>query len=111
MEAKNMIEITGTEKQVAWATSIRETFTASAAKEAAYWEDEIAGCIEDDDAEGAEWAKEKLEKHTRLTAEILDEVSSAAWWIEYGRADVLFVIRTFENVKRGIALGGEKKIK
>lgn len=105
-----MIEITGTEKQIAWATDIRANFIANASKKTAYWERELAGCIEDDDDEGAEWAKGKLEKHTRLTAEILDEVSRADWWIEYGRGDADVVIREFDAVKRGVALGGVNKI-
>lgn len=105
-----MIEITGTEKQVAWATDIRAKFVANAEKKTAIWEDDIAGCIEEDDTEGAEWAKEKLEKHNRLVTEILNEVSRAGWWIEYGRADADAVIREFDSVKRGIALGGVKKI-
>lgn len=105
-----MIEITGTEKQVAWATAIREKFIANAAKESAYWDDEIAGCIEDDDDEGAQWAREKLAKHNGLTAEILDKVSRAGWWIEYGQGDADCVIRKFESVKRGTALGGVKRI-
>lgn len=105
-----MIEITGTEKQVAWATEIRAKFIAAADKIKAEWQDDYDGCIEDGDAEMADWAKGKLEKHNRLTAEILDEVSSAKWWIEYGRADSDVVIREFDAVKRGVALGGVNKI-
>lgn len=72
-----MIEITGTEKQVAWANDIRAKFIASADKIAAIWQDDVDGCIEDGDTESAEWAQGKLDKHNRLVAEILDEVSSA----------------------------------
>lgn len=104
-----MIEITGTEKQIVWATDIRAKFIAAAAKESAYWEGEIAGCIEDEDSEGAEWAKGKLEKHNRLTSEILNEVSRAGWWIEYGQADADCVIRKFDAAKRGVSVGGAKR--
>lgn len=104
-----MIEIIGTEKQVAWAIDIRAKFITNASKVTKYWADEVDGCVEDGDAEGAEWAKSKLEKHNRLTAEILDEVSSAKWWIEYGRGDADFIIREFDKVKRGVALGGVNK--
>ena len=105
-----MIEITGTEKQVAWANDIRAKFIANAAKKAAYWQDEIDWCIEDEDTEGAEWAKGKLEQHTRLTTEILNEVSRAGWWIEYGQGSADYVIREFDAVKRGANFGGVNKI-
>ena len=92
-------------------TDIRAKFIANAAKKSAHWRDDIAGCIEDDDSEGAAWATEKLEKLNRLTAEILNEVSRAGWWIDYGRADADIVIREFDSVKRGIALDGSKRIR
>lgn len=106
-----MIEITGTENQVAWATDIRAKFIANAEKLIAETEQDILDDIEDE--VGDEWIekdKARLARYQTRTAEILDEVSSAKWWVEYGRGDADCVIREFDHVKRGIALGGANKI-
>ena len=115
-----MIEITGTEKQVAWATDIRAKFIASAealiAEEVRLQEKRMAEVAETtgDKLDKLNKRIEKyaaiIEKYQTRTAEILNEVSRAGWWIEYGRADADIVIREFDSVKRGIALGGFKKI-
>lgn len=115
-----MIEITGTEKQVAWATDIRAKFAAAAdaliAEEVRLQEKRIAQTAgtSGDKLEKLNKRIEKyaaiIEKYRTKTAEILDEISSAKWWIEYGRADADVVIREFDRVKRGVALGGVTKI-
>lgn len=110
-EKPKLAELTGTEKQIAWATDIREKFTAAAKKLINDTEQEILDDIEDE--VGDDWIekdKARLAKYQTRTAEILNEVSRAGWWIEYGRGDADVVIREFDNVKRGIAFGGVKRI-
>lgn len=106
-----MIEITGTEKQVAWASDIRARFIANAEKLIRETEQEIRDDIEDE--VGDDWIekdKARLNKYQTRTTEILNEVSCAGWWIEYGQGDADCVIRKFDSVKRGVAIGGVKKI-
>lgn len=106
-----MIEIIGTEKQVAWATEIREKFIANAEELIKETEQEILDDIEEE--VGDEWIQRdraKLARWQTRTAEILNEVSRAGWWIEYGQGDADCVIREFDSVKRGVALGGVNKI-
>ena len=96
-----MIELTGTEKQIAWANDLRERFIEDAAKTTKMWKDDLAGCIEDGDTQGEEWTRERLEKHTRIVSEILNEVSRAGWWIDFGRGDAINTKEKFCSAKRG----------
>lgn len=106
-----MIEITGTEKQVAWATDIRAKFIAKAEALIKKAEQDILDDIEDEvDDEWIQKDKARLANYQARTAEILNEVSRAGWWIEYGQGDADCVVRKFDKVKRGIALGGAKCI-
>lgn len=115
-----MIEIIGTEKQVAWATDIRAKFAAAAdaliAEEVQLQEKRIAKTAgtSGDKLEKLNKRIEKyaaiIEKYRTRTAEILNEISRAGWWIEYGQGDADCVIREFDSVKRGVALGGVNKI-
>ena len=115
-----MIEITGTEKQIAWATDIRAKFIANAealiAEEVRLQEKRMAKATETtgDKLDKLNKRIEKyatiIEKYRTRTAEILNEISRAGWWIEYGQGDADCVIREFDAVKRGVALGGVNKI-
>lgn len=101
-EKPKLAEITGTEKQVAWATDIRAKFIANAEKLIKETEQEILDDIEDE--VGDEWIqrdKARLARYQTRTPEILNEVSRAGWWIEYGRGTAHDVIGNFDLAKRG----------
>ena len=94
-----MTNLTGSEKQIKWAEDIRARCLDK-------FQDRIAdlnGTIEEAiEIEDQEW-EESLTKKRDAAMEVrgvLETVSSAAWWIDYGRSSVEGLVTDYRWFKR-----------
>lgn len=80
-----MKNLTGSEKQIAWANEIRANYTRWYDLAIADLDDDIADT--ENDEETIEDLTEQKDRIVSAFARILDEKTSAAWWIDHRASD------------------------